>query len=104
MALIGNSSQLPPRLQLLIDSLPCFTTLFQGYLPLHQERRLSALILHSAIFGNVVVLVLPPHCGYIFYYDNEAKVTLRQMFLLAPYSSLWKATSRAPLKQNRVSV
>jgi hypothetical protein len=27
--------QLCLRLQLLIDSLPCFMTLFQGYLPLH---------------------------------------------------------------------
>jgi hypothetical protein len=34
---MGNSSQLCPRLQLLIDSLPCFTTLFQGYLPLQMK-------------------------------------------------------------------
>jgi hypothetical protein len=37
MALMGNSSQLCLRLQLLIDSLPCFTTLFQGYHPLHAD-------------------------------------------------------------------
>jgi hypothetical protein len=37
MALMGNSSQLCLRLQLLIDSLPCFTTLFQGYLPLQTD-------------------------------------------------------------------
>jgi hypothetical protein len=34
---MGNSSQLCPRLQLLIDSLPCFTTLLQGYLPLQSK-------------------------------------------------------------------
>jgi 16S rRNA C1402 (ribose-2'-O) methylase RsmI len=39
MALMGNCSQLPSRLQLLIDSLPCFTTLFEGYLPLQLYLR-----------------------------------------------------------------
>jgi hypothetical protein len=50
---MGNSSQLCPRLQLLIDSLPCFTTLFQGYLPLQQ-------ICHRADEQNALKIVSPP--------------------------------------------
>jgi hypothetical protein len=33
-----------PRLQLLINSLPCFTTLFQGYLPVHWHQEIFVLL------------------------------------------------------------
>jgi hypothetical protein len=35
-------SQFCPRLQLLVDSLPCFMALFQGYLSLQEEPKFKA--------------------------------------------------------------
>jgi hypothetical protein len=57
MVLMGNSSQLCLRLQLLIDSLPCFTTLFQGYLPL--QRKLSIFSYVLCIYAFLVSYMAP---------------------------------------------